>query len=237
MRLNFKRERVLAVVAHPDDAELLCAGTLARAREDGAAIGICVLCRGDKGQGGMSVENMGELRRAEMQAAVDILGAGFYEGGVGDGELLDGYEQRKVLIEIFRKFKPTLVLAHSRKDYHPDHQQASALAEAASWFCASGGHQTESPAMDGGVPTLWWMDTINMTGFEPGFFVDVSDYLELKLEMLACHQSQLARGGDSDFSPLADLLREQAQTRGNQAGVRAAEAFQQHSAWKRASAW
>ena len=50
MKLNFQNERVLAVVAHPDDAELLCAGTLARARNDGAEIGICVLCRGDKGQ-------------------------------------------------------------------------------------------------------------------------------------------------------------------------------------------
>lgn len=237
MRLNFNQERVLAVVAHPDDAELLCAGTLARAKADGAVIGICVMCRGDKGQGGVPVENMGELRSAEMRAAAGVLGAEFYAGGFGDGELMDGYEQRKVLIEIFRKFKPTLVLAHSRNDYHPDHQQTSALAEAASWFCASGGHQTESPAMDAGPPTLWWMDTINMTGFEPGFFVDVSDYLELKLEMLDCHQSQLARGGDSDFSPLADVLRDQATARGNQAGVRAAEAFQQHGAWKRAAAW
>ena len=50
MRLDFVGERVLAVVAHPDDAELLCAGTLARANADGATAGICVLCRGDKGQ-------------------------------------------------------------------------------------------------------------------------------------------------------------------------------------------
>ena len=50
MKLSFKGERVLAVVAHPDDAELLAAGTLARAHRDGAAIGVCVLCQGDKGQ-------------------------------------------------------------------------------------------------------------------------------------------------------------------------------------------
>src|SRR6476646_5695065 len=49
MKLDFTDERVLAVVAHPDDAELLCAGTLARAKADGAAIAICILCRGDKG--------------------------------------------------------------------------------------------------------------------------------------------------------------------------------------------
>ena len=50
MRLDFAGERVMAVVAHPDDAELLCAGTLARGRSEGAAIAICVMCRGEKGQ-------------------------------------------------------------------------------------------------------------------------------------------------------------------------------------------
>ncbi len=237
MQLKFDNDRVLAVVAHPDDAELLCAGTLARAKADGAAIAICVMCRGDKGQSDPPADNIGDIRSAEMHAAAKILGAELYEGGFGDGELFDAYDQRKVLMEIFRKFKPTLVLAHSRKDYHPDHQQSSALAEAASWFCASEGHRTESPAMEAGPPTLWWMDTINMASFEPGFFIDVSDYLELKLEMLDCHKSQLARGNDADFSPLADLLKDQSKARGNQAGVGAAEAFQLHTAWKRASAW
>jgi len=237
MQLKFDNDRVLAVVAHPDDAELLCAGTLARAKADGAAIGICVMCRGDKGQSKPPVKNIGNIRSAEMYAAAEVLGAELYEAGFGDGELLDGYEQRKELMEIFRKFKPTLVLAHSRKDYHSDHQQASALAEAASWFCASEAHQTESSAVESGPPTLWWMDTINMAGFEPGFFVDVSDHMELKLKMLNCHKSQLARGNDADFSPLADLMKDQAKARGNQAGVKAAEAFRLHTAWKRASAW
>ena len=49
MKLSFAGERLLAVMAHPDDAELLCAGTLARARADGAPIGIYVLCDGSKG--------------------------------------------------------------------------------------------------------------------------------------------------------------------------------------------
>ena len=81
------------------------------------------------------------------------------------------------------------------------------------------------------------MDTLNLTGFEPGFYVDISKHLDLKLRMLACHQSQLQRGRDGDFSPLADLLRLQAQTRGSQAGVAAAEAFRTHGAFKRAHAW
>jgi len=237
MRLKFEKDRVLAVVAHPDDAELLCAGTLARAREDGAAIAICVVCRGDKGQSvPPPVDNLGETRSIEMRASAALLGAELHEAGYGDGELFEGYDQRRVLIEVFRKFRPTLVLAHSGKDYHPDHRQCSLLSDAASWFCASAGHQTESPPMDA-PPSLWWMDTVNMAGFDPGFYIDISPFLELKRNMLRCHKSQLARGDHSDFSPLDELLRGQAAARGSQAGVQAAEAFQIHSAWKRASAW
>src|SRR5207249_3314998 len=75
MKLTFKGERVLAVVAHPDDAELLCAGTLARAKRDGAAIAACVLCRGDKGQPSEPVKNLATVRRKEMAASADLLGA------------------------------------------------------------------------------------------------------------------------------------------------------------------
>ena len=59
---------MLAVVAHPDDAELLCAGTLARARDDGAAIAVCVMCRGDKGQPPRPIPNLPGVRRKEVAA-------------------------------------------------------------------------------------------------------------------------------------------------------------------------
>ncbi len=236
MKLDFSNERVLAVVAHPDDAELLCAGTLARARADGAAAGVCVMCRGDKGQPSKMVKNLAGKRRQEMAASARLLGAQLFLGGFPDATLTDGLAQRHSLTEIYRQFKPTLVLAHAPNDYHPDHRAASALAEAASWFCASRGFRTPSAAL-ATAPELWWMDTLNLSGFEPGFYVDISEYLDLKMRMLACHKSQLQRGRDGDFSPLADLLRLQAQTRGSQAGVAAAEAFRTHCAFKRARAW
>src|SRR5205085_4240666 len=137
MKLTFKGERVLAVVAHPDDAELLCAGTLARARRDGAAIEICVLCRGDKGQPARPIANLAAQRRREMTAAANLLGASLSFGDGADGTLADDAATRQKLIEVHRAFRPTLVLAHAPEDYHPDHRAASALAEAVSWFCAS----------------------------------------------------------------------------------------------------
>lgn len=236
MRLDFSGERVLAVVAHPDDAEILCAGTLARAKRDGAAVGICVLCRGDRGQPATPIANLAAVRRREMAASAKLLGAVLLQGEFGDGQLVDGPAQRRKLIQIYRRFKPTLVLAHWREDYHPDHRVAGALAEATSWFCASAGHKTQAAAMSS-QPALWWMDTMNMTGFEPGFFIDVSDQMDVKRRMLACHKSQLQRSRDGDFAPLQEQMIRQAQTRGAQTGVAAAEAFRGHPAWKRARAW
>ncbi|MEQ2008444.1 MAG: PIG-L family deacetylase, partial [Limisphaerales bacterium] len=164
MQLSFANERVLAVVAHPDDAELLCAGTLARARNDGAAIAICVLTKGDKGQPNRPIKNLTAVRRKEMLAAASLLIAELFYSKFPDGELADSVAARRTLLEAVRQFRPTLVLAHSPEDYHPDHRAASALAEAATWFAASHGHRTVSPPL-AEPPALWFMDTINMSGF------------------------------------------------------------------------
>jgi LmbE family N-acetylglucosaminyl deacetylase len=227
---------VLAVIAHPDDAELLCAGTLARARDEGAVIGICVLCRGDKGQPDPPVEDLAEIRAREMAAAAQVLGAELRVMDYGDGELFDSQEVRQSLIESYRQFRPTLVLAHSLSDYHPDHRAAGAAAEAASWFCASRGHISPTEPL-ASPPALWWMDTVNMIDFSPDLFINVSDHVELKREMLSCHKSQLRRGTSADFSPLEELMLRQCAVRGSQSGVAAAEAFQTHAVWKRARAW
>lgn len=236
MKLDFSNERLIAVVAHPDDAEILCAGTLARAQRDGAAVAICVMCQGDKGQLAQPIRNLAVVRRKEMTVAAKLLGAKLLTCGWDDGTLMDGLTQRRKLIEFYRLFRPTLILAHAANDYHPDHRAASVIAEAASWFCASKGHKTRSPAMER-PPSVWWMDTINMSGFEPGFYVDVTDFMKLKERMLLCHHSQIRRGKGADFAPLLDLMRIQCYARGAQADIPAAEAFRMHQAFKRVRAW
>ena len=237
MRLSFAQDRVLAVMAHPDDAELLCAGTLARAAADGAAVGVCVLCGGDKGMpAGQRTDNLAEMRRGEAEAAASVLGAELFWVGSPDGELADDVPRRRELVEVYRRFRPTLVLAHAPEDYHPDHRAASSLAEAASWFCASHGQVTALPPVEP-PPAVWWADTINGNGFAPEFSVDVSTQMDLKQRMLACHRSQLERGRDPDFAPLAELMLRQCRMRGAQSGVAAAEAFRPHQAFKRVRAW
>ena len=236
MKLTFAGDRVLAVVAHPDDAELLCAGALARARDDGAAIGLCVLCRGDKGQPPEPIANLAAVRRRELQEAARLLEADLLTGNVPDGMLVDDPPTRAKLLELVRRFRPTLVLAHAPTDYHPDHRAGSALAEAVSWTAASRGQKSKSAPLDV-PPALWWMDTIDMHEFEPGFYIDVTEHVELKYQMLACHRSQLQRAAGRDFTPLGELLTRQMAARGAQAGVTAAEAFRIHRAFKRTRAW
>jgi LmbE family N-acetylglucosaminyl deacetylase len=237
MRLSFANERVLAVMAHPDDAELLCAGTLARAKADGAAVGVCVMCQGDKGvAAGGSQAQLVETRKSEAAEAAKILSATLFWFGGRDGELFDDYENRRKLIEVFRQFRPTLVITQCPEDYHPDHRAAYAIAEAATWMAASRGQVTASAAI-ATAPGLWLADSIGMNGFMPEFYVDVSGYVETKQRMLACHRSQLSRGADSDFSPLEELMMRQCRARGEQASVEAAEAFGQHHAFKRVRAW
>src|SRR5438477_12954432 len=104
MRLQFDGERVLAVVAHPDDAELLCAGTRARAKADGAAVGICVLCRGDKGQPAKPVADLAGVRRREAAASAELLGGELTWCGFEDGTLTDALPQRRKLLAAYRAF-------------------------------------------------------------------------------------------------------------------------------------
>jgi N-acetylglucosamine malate deacetylase 1 len=236
MRLDFAEERVLAVVAHPDDAELLCAGTLARARADGAAIGICVLCQGDKGQPDPPLDNLAEVRRQEMAEAARLLGADLLTGDFADATLTDGPAERRRLVALLRRFQPTLVLGHCPEDYHPDHRAASALVESVTWFAASAGHATDEPVL-ATPPELWWLDALSLGSFQPGHFVDISAHVDVKRRMLACHRTQLARSGERAFAPLEQLMLQQCQARGLQAGVAAAEAFRVHLSWKRTRAW
>ena len=174
------------------------------------------------------------MRRREMAAAAKLLGAGLLACGYSDGSLVDSVPTRRELIEVFRKFRPTLVLGHAPNDYHSDHQAAARLTEAATWFCAARGHQTSSSALHH-PPALWHMDTIEMIDFEPGFYVEVGDSMRLKLQMLSCHKSQVARG--DDFPPLASVLQRQAGARGAQANVEFAEAFRHAPLMKRIRAW
>jgi len=237
LKLQFQGERVLAVVAHPDDADLLCAGTLLRAREDGAAIGVCYLCQGEKGQPPVPVPDLPGMRRREALHSAEMIGAELFTGIFSDMTLADTEASRAFLVNVYRTFRPTLILAHPSNDYHTDHRAVAAIAEVVTWMAAAKGLITEGLAPLPSPPALWWLDTLGMTGFDPTLFIDISAYAELKERLLLSHVSQLSRGNEGDAHPFRDLVREQMQVRGREAGVKAAEAFHPYVTYKRTRAW
>ena len=223
--------RVLAIGAHPDDIEILCAGTLARFLDLGAAVHLAVACQGDRGGPAGSDPELADRRRAEARAAAALLGAPIDFLEFQDAGVFDTPEARERFVSVIRKARPDLILTHPPEDYHIDHIRVGELASAASWFAASGGHVGDQPCLDR-PPAVVFLDTIAGSGFEPSLYVDISDHFELKRRMLACHQSQTARD-DGGIHALADLAETQARFRGFQVGVRYAEAFRPAPLWGR----
>ncbi|MER3450763.1 MAG: bacillithiol biosynthesis deacetylase BshB1 [Thermus sp.] len=121
---------LLVVAPHPDDGELGCGGTLARAKAEGLSTGILDLTRGEMGTKGTP-----EQRALEVEEASRILGLDF-RGNLGfpDGGLADLPEQRLALAEAIRKLRPRILLAPLEADRHPDHTAASRLSVAAVHF-------------------------------------------------------------------------------------------------------
>jgi LmbE family N-acetylglucosaminyl deacetylase len=228
---------VLSVLAHPDDAEFLCAGTLARlVREHGWQAHIASMTPGDCGSAELPADEIARTRRAEGAAAAARIGATYH--CVEERDLLIFYAERPLerVTRLLRQVRPRLVLTHSPADYMLDHEMTSTLVRAAAFgapapnFCAGRGHP---PALDH-IPHLYYCDAIEGKDalgrdVEPAFRVDVSAVIDTKAEMLAAHASQrewlLKHHGMDHY---VASMREWCARRGREAGVAFAEGFRQH---------
>jgi LmbE family N-acetylglucosaminyl deacetylase len=220
--------RVLALGAHPDDIELLCAGTLARFLAAGCAVELAIACRGDRGGASAGPDpELAARRHEEARSAAAILGAPVHFLDFGDAGVWDSAESRQVVLQLLRETRPELILTHGPTDYHADHVRVGELACHCAWFAASAGHATGQPPLDG-PPAVFYMDNLGGMGFEPTHLVDVTASFETKRRMLECHGSQLGRPGG-----LAELAETLARLRGFQAGVDYAEGFRPATLWGR----
>ena len=232
MTESVKVQRVLAVGAHPDDCEMLCGGTLALYAAKSVAVTICAVARGDKGSREIAPGELATQRHAEATRAAGVFAAQFLSLDAADGDVGSTPELRLKLIETIRRVRPDLILTHWPDDYHADHRATGELVIDCSWFAASPGHRTQSPALNDPVP-VFHMDTLTGLSFEPTEYVNISGVWAKKEEMLRCHASQLGPAAQHGEGDLVVLARDLARFRGRQCGVEFAEGFRPCLKWKR----
>ncbi|MEM7112512.1 MAG: PIG-L deacetylase family protein [Chloroflexota bacterium] len=217
--------RVLAVGAHPDDLEYLCGGTLAKYCQQGHKVFMTNLANGSRGSTTYSQEELAEIRRGEAKAAADVIGAEYIPGGfVEDLEIYPNRFLRDKVTDLFRMTKPDVVLTLSSVDYSPDHTYTGQLVFDASHAATIPLYKTAYEAHANRVPILL-MDSAAGLNFHPEEYVDISDTIELKKEMLRCHKSQFAHLKSYRDQDLVDTAVLQSRFRGLQAGVEYAEGF------------
>ena len=175
---------VLAVFAHPDDAELLCGGALARSVALGERVGILDLTRGEMGSRGTR-----EVRAREAEAAAGVLGVERrLNAGLPDAGLQNTLSQRMEVAAHLRKLRPRVVVTHWLEGRHPDHREAARMVVDGAFL--AGLRKADLP----GAPQRP-LKVVHALSFRedapsPSFIIDVTDYIDQRLEAMACFESQ-----------------------------------------------
>lgn len=219
---------ILAIGAHPDDIEISCSGTLLHHIALGHKVGLLDLTQGELGTRGNA-----PLRLQEAAAASKLLGASVR----ANLKLADGffeYNQTNLvaIIEIIRLFRPTIVLANSITDRHPDHGRGAKLAADACYYAGLPKIATQWE----GQPQEAWRPKavyhyIQDYNLEPDFVLDISPYMERKLEVILAYGSQFYDPNSIEpQTPISgkdflDFLRAKNRSYGRAAGFEYAEGF------------
>ena len=225
---------VLSLGAHPDDAEFLCAGTLALLHEKGWEIHIATMAPGDCGTVQYSREEISRIRKGEAARSAALLDGTYHCLESGDIFIL--YDRPSLLkaIEVVRKVKPTIVITTSPVDYMVDHEMASKLAKTACFACGVVNVETPGAEPFEPIPYLYYMDPVegkDNFGAEvkPGMIVDITDAMDTKEKMLCCHESQrhwlMTHHGMDEY---VNMMKAAGEQRGRQINAGYAEGFRQH---------
>lgn len=226
---------IIAIGAHPDDIEINCAGTLARYAKRGDHVIMCNLCTGNMGHFIVRPQELAKIRLEESKRSAKLIGAEHICLGYGDAELYhQSRETRDRLTDILRAVKPDIIITHTPDDYMPDHVATAQLIFDAS-FAASLPHYSTSENGEGysDVCPIIYMDNLGGFKFEPTEYVNIGDTFKVKMEMLACHESQIKWMKEHDGIDFCDTVGTFSRMRGLQSGVKYAEGFRQLYAWDR----
>ncbi|AVI51643.1 bacillithiol biosynthesis deacetylase BshB1 [Pukyongia salina] len=178
---------ILAIGAHPDDVEMSCGATIAKEIAAGKVVGILDLTRGELGTRGSA-----EIRSKEAKEAARILGVEVRENlGLSDGFFQNTKEAQLAVIRMIRKYRPEVVLCNAVEDRHIDHGKGSKLSSDA---CFLSGLRRIETELDGESQQAWRprhvYHYIQWKELEPDFVVDVSGYMDKKLEAVFAYRSQ-----------------------------------------------
>lgn len=221
---------VLAVYAHPDDADVGCGGSLARWAKAGSDVHLVVCTDGGKGtsDSGIVPSELAEERAGELEASSALIGLRSLENlGLPDGELVDSATFRGELVRRVRALRPDLVCGHDPsalffgRDYvnHRDHRILGlALLDAVAPAAALPHYFPEA-----GAPHQ--VRTVLLSGtLEPDEWVDVTDTIETKAAAVECHRTQFA-GSAGSAGWAGEAVCQRAAEEGRRAGVEYAEGF------------
>lgn len=214
---------MLAVAAHPDDAEIGCAGALILAADAGARTGVVDLTRGEAGTRGTLEDRDRERSRAAELLGLEVrLSAELPDGAVGTDAA-----HRLTLVAVIRQHRPRIVLAPYPEDRHPDHAAAGRLARAACFLARVG------KVGDGAAHTVDHLYHYMVhEPFTPSFVVDISPVWERKRAAITAYASQFGAGDDAPTeisSPqFLRYLEARAVVHGAMVGASWGEAYHQH---------
>jgi LmbE family N-acetylglucosaminyl deacetylase len=232
--MNDDNKTVLAIVAHPDDAEFLCAGTLALLKEKGWHIEMATMTGGDCGSMQYSRKKISEIRKREAASAAKILNARYHCLECDDIFLM--YDRPTLLktISLIRKVRPSLVLTMSPSCYMVDHETTSRIVQTACFAAGIVNIKTGDTSPYNYIPYLYYLDPIegkDIFGNEvkASTIVNISDTMEIKEKMLLCHESQqnwlMAHHGMDEY---ISSMKEASKKRGMEISTKYAEGFRQH---------
>lgn len=217
--------RVLAIMCHPDDMELHCAGTLIKYKKQGHEVIACHAANGNMGHYVIMPEELREIRAEEAQKAGALAGYEVITADIGDLTMNSANEeQQNKIIKVIRYAKPDVIITHAPEDYCSDHAELSKLVFNAS-FSASCPHFKPELGEATGVTPIYYTDTSDSVGFVPTEYVDITEEMAMKEEMLKCHESQLKWLSEHDGVDIVAVQRNTAAHWGNQCQAAYAEVF------------
>lgn len=198
--------KLLVLGAHPDDCEFHCGGLAAIYRKLGHEVKLVSVTNGESGHHEMTGPTLTARRRQEAAAAAKSIGAVAEVWDYPDGRLLPTLELRERIIREIRTCKPDLLITHRNNDYHPDHRAVGDVVRDASYMVTVPSIVPDAPIVRKDPVVAFMSDKFTKPyPLAPDVLVDVTREIDVIVDMLACHKSQVFEWLPYNRSELADV--------------------------------